>query len=166
MWSGGNREGEALSYHVCWPPVTDTIWTHCQNLIHERKEAKRGEEGLKQRRGKTWAIWERNKDRKRERETDKESVGVERKVEVKECEIWHFLLTHLFWCGAVQQISNMLMGKRPSADLPPQPSYPTKEAHPVGLSTLQAAPFIFRHSFSPVLLYRNSPLYNFVSLSL
>lgn len=42
--------GMHLHYHLFWPPVTETIWTFCQNLIREwKRPGGGGEGGLKQR---------------------------------------------------------------------------------------------------------------------
>lgn len=62
---GGLGLGGYLPYHLFWPPVTETIWSHCQNLIREWK-SRGGAEWLKQRR-KSTDFWE---TRWREREAD------------------------------------------------------------------------------------------------
>lgn len=160
LWEGmeeeGEEEGVHLPYHLFWPPVTETIWTRCQNLIREWKRP--GEVQRDWNKGDERAPpFEKETERERraeresewgKREADKEAVEAERKVDVKECEIWHSPLTQLLWDRAVQQISNMLMGKRPSTlYLPNPPTQP--KTHPVILSPLQASPSLFRHSFSP-----------------
>lgn len=124
IWREEEEEGTHSPYHLFWPPVTQTMCIRCQNPICELvREAKRGADGLKQRRGKSSAIWERDREtgRQEEVEVDKEAVEAERKVEVNECEIWHSPLTQLLWERAVQQISNMLMGKCLSTLYLPKP---------------------------------------------
>lgn len=126
------RRGMHLPYHLFWPPVTETIWSRCQNLIREWKRLREVQNDWNKERGKSSAIWERRwrerkaeRDRVAKREADKDAVEAKRKVEVKECEIWHSPLTQLLWDRAVQQISDMLMGKRPtSLYLPNPPTQP------------------------------------------
>lgn len=114
----GGQRGEALTLACI---LTSCNRYHLDTLPKPDPWEKRGQE--------RWRGME-TKTRDREREVDKDSVGAESKVEVEECEIWHFLLTHLFWDGAVQQISNMLMGKRPWAVYLPYPPT-TEKTHPV-----------------------------------
>lgn len=100
MWREGGvrrrRRGMHLPYHLFWPAVTETIWTLCQNLIREWKRPREVLDDWNKERGKSSAIWEtRRRERKTEghragkREADKDALEAERKLEVKECEIWH-----------------------------------------------------------------------------
>lgn len=67
------RGGMHLPYRFSWPPVTETIWSVCQNLIREWNRrggfcvceggGGGGIETKKQRRGKSSAIWEQDGER-------------------------------------------------------------------------------------------------------
>lgn len=110
LWEGMEgevEEGMHLPYHSFWPPATETIWTRCQNLICEWKRP--GEVQRDWNKGEERAPpFEKEEGRKRgsggKREADKEAVEAERKVEVKECEIWH-------------STDSVVMGQGSSADL-------------------------------------------------
>lgn len=85
---GGKREGggDALTLSLI---LTSCNWNHLDALPEPDpwvKEARRGAEGLKQRRGESSAIWERmqrdaeqERGRAGEREADKDAVEAERK---------------------------------------------------------------------------------------
>ena len=87
------RRGMHLHYHLFWPPVTETIWTRCQNLIREWKRPGGG--GMKEDWNKEFCHFRMRRQRGRQKQrvviySDKGAAGAKRKVEVKQCEMWHF----------------------------------------------------------------------------
>lgn len=106
---GSFTGGGSLPYKWFWPQVTETIWSRCQNLIRKPGQKQRQSRERERRylsgRMKCWERRQRSAV-----EANKKKTAV-KKRSVK-CDT---PLTQLLWDGAVWQISNMLMRKRPTS---------------------------------------------------